>query len=98
MELADSELLSKRRACAYKANAPMPPTAARSADEFWRSLGQTPTLNLGTVFGTSAAMLRLLDAVGAELQGRGTGCWDQGVLNVLVWTSAIAATRVVVWE
>ena len=102
-------LLSKRHTCAYKRLAPMPPTATAhcmgvrrcmsgAVDGFWSTLGQTPALNLGTVFGTLGAMQRMLDALGTELLGRGAGCWDQGILNVLVWTGAITAARVVVWD
>ena len=40
--------------------------------------------------------MALCDQV-VDALARHTSCWDQGMLNVLVWSGAVNASRVVVW-
>ena len=70
---------------------------------FWRSFGRTHRLNFGSMFGTRVAMMAMCEEVVAVLVGPMSSCWDQGMLNVLVWTGLLrsslpASTRIVVWD
>jgi hypothetical protein len=70
---------------------------------FWRSFGRTHRLNFGSMFGTRIAMMAMCEEVVAVLVGPMSSCWDQGMLNVLVWTGLLrsslpASTRIVVWD
>lgn len=72
------------------------------ASRFWSRFGGTHRLNFGSMFGTRDAMIDLCEQVVAVLVGAMASCWDQGMLNILVWTNLIAqhqkSTRVVVWD
>jgi hypothetical protein len=87
--------------CRYSTLAPRTPATLTStsaaAEGFWAGLGCTWRLNLGTIFGTRGGLIRLVRKLADELQGEGSGCWDQGVLNVLVYTGAINVS-LLVWD
>ena len=70
---------------------------------FWRLFGRTHRLNFGSMFGTRDAMMDLCEQVVAVLVGPMALCWDQGMLNILVWTGLLTghakqAMRVVIWD
>lgn len=78
------------------------PTSAPEVSQFWASFGETQRLNFGSMFGTRTAMIALCDAVVDVLIGPMAACWDQGMLNVLVWTGLIGSRlpgiHVTVWD
>ena len=59
--------------------------------EVWEKMKHEPMICAGTVFGTASGLLKLLDVFVPTLQR--TYCNDQGVLNALVYTRAITATK-----
>jgi hypothetical protein len=59
----------------------------------WTTLKANSMICAGTIFGTYAPLLTFLDAFVRELDR--TGCVDQGVLNVLVYSGAV---KVHVWK
>lgn len=68
----------------------MPGMSAHGLRAFWESLGRTTRVCLGTMFGTRLAMIELLAAHRKALAGSARNCWDQGILNMIVWTGALA--------
>lgn len=56
---------------------------------FWNLFGATHRLNFGSMFGTTAAVITLCEQVVDALVGPLATCWDQGILNVLVWTGLL---------
>ena len=71
---------------------------------FWGRFGDTHRLNFGSMFGTHAAMVALCEQVVDVLVGPMAFCWDQGMLNILVWTNLLtfgprgAPPKVYVWD
>ena len=59
---------------------------------FWSDFGATHRLNFGSMFGTTEAMASLCEQVVDALVGPMSTCWDQGILNVLVWTGLAGAS------
>jgi hypothetical protein len=74
---------------------------------YWDAFGSTYRLNFGCMFGTTEAMVALceqvVDVLSASVPGM-QSCWDQGLLNVIVWSGlgAVGASafplRIVVWD
>ncbi len=96
---AGRALRSGRRGATQLSAANTPPAVAA----FWERFGKTHRLNFGSMFGTRAAMMALCEQVVAVLVGPMSSCWDQGMLNVLVWTGLLrpslpTATRIIVWD
>lgn len=48
------------------------------------------------MFGARLGMVRLLKQTSDALMTSGKGCWDQGVLNVLVYNGTLA--NLVIWD
>ena len=69
----------------------------RNESPFWDSFACSWALNLGTMFGTRFGMINLLRHIRDALLGSGRGCWDQGVLNVLVYNGTLGKD-VKVWD
>ena len=65
-----------------------PPTVTR----FWERFGATHRLNFGSMFGTLDAMVALCEQVVDVLIGPMSMCWDQGMLNVLVWAGLVGTS------
>ena len=73
------------------------PSRAAAIGAFWAAFGQSYSFNVGTVFGTLSGVRRFVEADVEALVGWGKGCWEQGVAQVVLWTGAAKASRVVLW-
>jgi hypothetical protein len=84
----------KQRGGGSKAAATAPsgtPGESDAVTAFWKDFGGTHRLNFGSMFGTTSAMVALCEQVVDVLVGPMAACWDQGMLNVLVWTGLVGA-------
>jgi hypothetical protein len=72
-------------------------TTALSKVNFLYSFGRTDRLNMGTMFGTRNAMSSFLYSLGGNFLLH-KSCWDQAVMNVLIWTLSIDSnTKITIW-
>ena len=81
----------QRSSCAYAQR-----MQSREERAFWDAFACSWPLNLGTMFGARLGMVRLLKQTSDALMTSGKGCWDQGVLNVLVYNGTLA--NLVIWD
>lgn len=70
---------------------------SKTGRTFLESFGRTERLNMGTMFGTRSAVTSFFHTLGMNFLHH-PKCWDQAVMNVLVWTLSMdPKTTITIW-